>query len=183
MKILLLAVLATLSWASPIYERYLPHENPGYNPEVSYVRIKNHFKYYCAVLQVKNYYEEYMRDQSYRTNNAQISHSPAEIMAQSVCTAINNNNGYVYAVQRICAASSGTCEEICTSRDLAKQDPQTHDYTWVAAAALHVYVDRPSSDPGTAADPHIGLKVLRYPNIHQSGCGPNFCCCLVPYQL
>ena len=58
-----------------------------------------------------------MRDQSYRTNDdaatAQISHSPEEIMAQSVCTAINNNNGYVYVVQRICATSSGTCAQIC----------------------------------------------------------------------
>ena len=70
----------------------------------------------------------------------------------------------------------------CTAPNLRSQDPQTKDRTWIAAAALHVYVDRPSSAPGTAAAPHIGLKVLRYPNIHQPGCGPNFCCCLVPYD-
>lgn len=134
--------------------------------------------------QINNLYEEYMREQSYGTNHhasAQVSHSNVEIMAQSICTSINNNNGYVYAVQRICATSSGTCAEICTAPKLRAQDPQTSDRTWIAAAALHVYVDRPSSAPGTAADPHIGLKVLRYPNIHQSGCGPNYCCCLAPY--
>ena len=124
-----------------------------------------------------------MSEQSYRTDNdatAQISHSPAEIMAQSICTAITNNNGWVYAVQRKCASSSGTCAQICTSVKLRHQDPQTKARTWIPSAALHVYANRPSSAPGTSAAPHIGLKVYRYANIHQSGCGPNFCCCHVP---
>ena len=71
MKILLLAVLATLSCANPIYERYLSRENPGYNPEVSHARIKIISNFVlCCLLQVKNYFEEYMRDQPDRTSIA-----------------------------------------------------------------------------------------------------------------
>ena len=124
-----------------------------------------------------------MADQSYGTNKdakAQDFCNIAEIMAQSICVAITNNNGWVYAVQRKCATASGTCAQICAAPKLRGQDRQTRSRTWVASAALHIYANRPSSAPGTAADPHIGLKVYRYPSIHQSGCGPNFCCCHVP---
>ena len=173
--LLLLAVLATLAWTNPL-------DDPDTNPEVSYVRIKIIQILYCAVLQVNSYFEEFMTDQSHGTDDdatAQISYSPTEIMAQSICTAITNNYRWTYAVQRKCHTSSGTCAQICTSVKLRNQDPTTRTKTWFASAALHIYPNRPSSRPGTVAAPHLGLKVFRYTDVHQSGCGPNFCCCHV----
>ena len=106
-------------------------------------------------------------------------HSNDEVMAQSICTSITNFRGWTYAVQRLCLGPT-TCRKICTSLNLRNQDPRTRGRQWYVAAALHVYTNRPSSRPGTASNPHIGLKVYNYANINQSGCGPNWCCCHVP---
>jgi len=109
------------------------------------------------------------------------NHPEIEVMAQSICTAITGFSGWTYAVQRVCTSSSTvTCNNLCKSPHLRSQDRQTRSREWRAAAAIHVYRNRPSSSPGTAAAPHIGMKVFRYGTIHGTGCGPNFCCCHVP---
>ena len=108
-------------------------------------------------------FEEYVTDQNNKGATAQAFCNIAEMMAQSICVAITNNNGWVYAVQRKCATASGTCAQICATPKLRGQDPQTKARTWVASAALHIYA---SSASRTASDLHIGLKVYRYPSIH-----------------
>ena len=108
------------------------------------------------------------------------SHNEYETIAQSVCTSMavsKNLDGWAYAVQRLCSGTD-TCLEICTSKSLHEQDPQTKDKRWRGLGALHVYLDRPSSSPGTSNDPHIGLKVYWSSIYHVgTGCGPNYCCC------
>ena len=107
------------------------------------------------------------------------SHSDVEVIAQSICTSLNGASpGWTYAVERKCFRDNReTCAQICTSPALRSQDPQTQAKTWIPVAALHVYKNRPSSSPGTVANPRIGLKVYQYSNIHSTGCGPNYCCC------
>ena len=114
---------------------------------------------------------------------AHVIHPEEELMAQSICTSITGVLGWTYAVQRACTSTNTeTCASICLSQNLRSQDPQTSSKTWFAAAAIHVYKNRPSSGPGTVSNPQIGLKVYRYGNLYNTGCGPNFCCChALPY--
>ena len=108
------------------------------------------------------------------------AHPENELLAQSICTSIAGFRGWTYAVQRVCTGQSTyTCTQICTSQNLRKQDPETSERQWFAAAAIHVYSHRPSSSPGTPSSPHIGLKVFHYGNVDTVGCGPNWCCCHV----
>ena len=109
-----------------------------------------------------------------------VTHTDIEIIAQAYCSAIGTPRGMTYAVQRVCGtASPQTCTDICTSKKLHDQDPQTKNNVWYAGAAVHVYPNRPSSAGGTVADPILGLKVLSFSDVNSPGCGPNFCCCTV----
>ena len=121
---------------------------------------------------------------SYDNQNAAAAvatHPENELLAQSICTSIAGFHGWTYAVQRVCSSQSKiTCTQICTGQNLQNQDPQTSGRQWFAAAAIHVYSNRPSSSPGTPSSPHIGLKVFHYGNVDNTGCGPNWCCCHVP---
>lgn len=130
--------------------------------------------------------EKYPSAQSFYDNTATTQGSERqEIIAQSICTAISGSNQWVFAVQRTCATQD-TCEEICASEKLHSQAPEQtiKDREWRATAAVHVYRDRPLSQPGTAADPYLGLMVYRYANVNAPTgyCGPNYCCCSVAYN-
>ena len=101
-------------------------------------------------------------------------------MAQSICTSITGDPGWVYAVERVCRPSNReTCTQICESDNLRSQSQQTEPtlIQWRASAALLVYNNRPATSPSTVANPHLGLQIFRYRNIDNPGCGPNFCCC------
>ena len=118
---------------------------------------------------------------------AGVRHNEYETTAQSVCTsmAVNRNrSGWTYAVQRQCQGShsTDTCVQVCASQILHKQDSQTKDQPWSTLGAIHVYADRPSSSPGNAENPQIGLKVFWSEKYHQwSTCGPNYCCCFAAF--
>ena len=183
--LLLLAVLATLAWAKP---SYFPANDPWdmYYPsmptnEVSDVRMLPTLLIPYSLLQEA--YEEYATEQSTEVND-QASNERAEIMAQSICTAISGPTGWVFAVQRDCGTSD-TCENICASKRLHAQAPQRRIVVgqWKATAALHIYGRGPSSGPSTVDNPHLGFMVYRYNYVNTGGyCGPNYCCCFVPYN-
>ena len=86
-------------------------------------------------------------------------------------------HGWVYAVRRDCV-STHSCDDICNSKYLHVQDPQTVSKSWRCVGALHVYDIRPAT--GNGKPPKLGLKTLYhgYENCKHSGsCGPNYCCC------
>ena len=93
-----------------------------------------------------------------------------------ICTAITGFGGWVYRAEQMCSGKE-TYTQICGSKALHGQDTQAVKWLWQATAVLHVYKQHPSTSPSTVADPHLGLKVYRYPNT--VGCGPNFRCCFV----
>ena len=108
---------------------------------------------------------------------SQATHSEEEIIAQSVCTSMASNKGMVYAVRRFCHSNNKrTCVDVCTNDALRQKDPHTSSRGWTAVGALHVFKNRPVSTPGT-----LGLKVFRYSSVKTNGCGPNYCCCHVPF--
>ena len=112
--------------------------------------------------------------------NVESQHTEEEIMAQSICTSITGIHGWVYAVERVCHPSNReTCTQICESDKLRSQDLTSEPrlVQWRASAALLVYPNQPSTAPSTAANPHLGLKIFRYENVNNPGCGPNYCCC------
>lgn len=113
---------------------------------------------------------------------AQVHHSFAEIMAQSICTAITGGTpGWIFAVKRQCSNTAGSCAAICTQRTLNEKDSYINRRKMFASGAIHVYENRPSSTiPGTAAKAQVGLMVYRHNNIYRNNCGPNYCCCFVP---
>ena len=108
------------------------------------------------------------------------SHSDEELLAQASCQALasqQDNYDRVYAVGRLCSTSAGSCDAICLSANLTRQDPQTAAHTWSAIGAFHIYPNRPSTTDGTVDNAMLGLKSKRE-GIYYNGCGPNFCCCL-----
>ena len=107
------------------------------------------------------------------------SHSDEELLAQASCQALaiqQNNNGRVYAVGRQCGTTAGSCDAICLSANLTRQDPQTASHIWSAIGAFHIYNNRPSTTFGTVDNAMLGLKSVRT-STHYNVCGPNFCCC------
>ena len=112
------------------------------------------------------------------------SHSDEELLAQASCQAIasqQNNYGRVYAVGRQCSTTAGSCDAICLSANLTRQDRQTVSHIWSAIGAFHIYYDRPSTTSGTVDNAMLGLKSKRECTLH-NGCGPNFCCCIARYR-
>ena len=188
LSLLLLAVLGTVAWTKP---SYFPAAAADLNPwdmyypsmpsdEVSDVRIAPTL---LTDSLSQEAYEEYATEQSTEAT-AQGYNERAEIMAQSICTAISGPRGWVFAVQRECTTRD-TCANICASKRLHAQAPQHRIVAgqWKATAALHIYGRGPSSGPSTVNDPHLGFMVFRYDYVNTSGyCGPNYCCCLVPYN-
>ena len=108
------------------------------------------------------------------------SHSDEELLAQASCQALasqQDNYGRVYAVGRLCRKIAGSCNAICLSANLTRQDPQTAAHVWSAIGAFHIYYDRPSTTFGTVDNAMQGLKSVRTSTTY-NGCGPNFCCCI-----
>ena len=125
-------------------------------------------------------YEEYATEQSTEVTD-QGYNERAEIMAQSICTAISGTKGWVFAVRRQCKAKD-TCEKICASKKLHSQAPQQRIRVreWKATAALHIYGRGSLRGLSTVNNPHLGFMVYRYANVNSGGyCGPNYCCCFV----
>lgn len=131
--------------------------------------------------QVKN--EEFPSAQSYEATTQGTERQ--EILAQSICTSIAGPNQWVFAVQRDCRTQD-SCEAICTSAKLRVQAPQQRikEREWRATLALHIYPNRPKSQPGNAHNPHLGFWVYRYANVNAPTgyCGPNYCCCSVAFS-
>ena len=104
-----------------------------------------------------------------------------DIIAQASCAAYMpiRPRGWVYAVHRDCSYSE-TCAEVCASKYLHVQDPQTAERTsWRCIGGIHVYYGRPYTGDGKAKA-LLGLKTYFYG--YEScggGCGPNYCCCKV----
>ena len=108
-------------------------------------------------------------------------HNEYETIAQSACTtmAISGNHiGWTFAVKRQCDSSTASCETICSLQTLHALDKQTSEKQWSCLGAVHVYADRPVSQPSTTSRPSIGFKVYWSPTYYTSkNCGPNYCCC------
>ena len=109
------------------------------------------------------------------------SHDEYETVAQSVCTSLairKGINGWTYAVNRQCRSDMDSCEAICASEALHKQDDQTKSNRWSCLGAVHVYGYRSSSSPSNSSHPSMGLKIYWSINYHKNtACGPNYCCC------
>ena len=114
------------------------------------------------------------------TAELQASHNEYETIAQAVCTSMavtKSMGGWTFAIQRRCSGPD-TCVQICASKFLHTQDPQTTHRQWSTLGAIHVYGSRPSSSVSTVNSPHIGFKVYWSSNYHTgTSCGPNYCCC------
>ena len=114
------------------------------------------------------------------------SHDEYETIAQSVCTSLairKGINGWTYAVNRQCRSDMDSCEAICASEALHKQDDQTKSNRWSCLGAVHVYGYRSSSSPSNSSHPSMGLKIYWSVSYHKNtACGPNYCCCHATWQ-
>ena len=110
-------------------------------------------------------------------------HDEYETIAQAACTTMvikGNHGGWTFAVKRQCDSSTASCETICGLQALHNLDGQTRSRQWSCLGGVHVYPDRPVSQPSTTSKPSIGFKVFWSPNYHaEKHCGPNYCCCYV----
>ena len=109
------------------------------------------------------------------------SHIIEDILAQASCSIYfpNTAHTWVYAVRKVCSSSGPTCTEVCTSKYLHVQDPQTAPKTtWKCIGSMHIYLGRPATGNGNT--PKLGLKTA-FLGIEScgGGCGPNYCCCRV----
>ena len=108
-------------------------------------------------------------------------HNEYETIAQSACTSMavkEGHAGWTFAVQRQCDSSTKPCEAICATQALHTQDKQSSLKQWSCLGALHVYRERPVSQPSTTSKPSMGFKVYWSPGYHTGqNCGPNYCCC------
>ena len=104
-----------------------------------------------------------------------------DVIAQASCAAYMpiRPQGFVYAVHRDCSYTQ-TCAEVCASKYLHVQDPQTAQRSnWRCIGGLHVYYGRPATGDGKKATV-LGLKTYFYGyEACGGGCGPNYCCCKV----
>ncbi len=110
------------------------------------------------------------------------THSEYETIAQSVCTSMaikENRAGWTFAVKRQCDSVTAPCQTICALQALHNLDTQSSKQQWQCLGAIHVYPNRPVSNPSTLTSPSIGFKVYWSPSYHEGQhCGPNYCCCL-----
>ncbi len=116
-------------------------------------------------------------------------------MAQSMCQAAavtyHSGFGLVYTVGRGCEHPKGVggptakhnCHDICKSHNLPRNQPHlTNRYTCIAA--FHVYRNNPATNPaGDVGSATLGLASAEVKcNYSSKGCGPNFCCCFLPFN-
>jgi len=74
-------------------------------------------------------------------------------------------------MQSACTNTAPTCAEVCASKYLHVQDPQTaQSTTW---RCIHVYFGRPATGDGNT--PTLGLKTVFYGYENcVEGCGPDY---------
>ena len=109
-------------------------------------------------------------------------HGEYETIAQSVCTSMAIKEGcagWTFAIKRQCDSVTEPCQKLCGLQALHDLDQQSRKQQWSCLGAIHVYGNRPVSNPSTTSNPSIGYKVYWSPSYHVGGsCGPNYCCCL-----
>ncbi len=89
-----------------------------------------------------------------------------QILAQATCTAMRPEQGFTFAVQRICERELPSCAEICGN--LFEQQAGNLS----CFGALHIY-----ANPFFTADATLGLKTMKQTSCDVTACGPNYCCC------
>jgi len=104
----------------------------------------------------------------------------ADVIAQSSCAAYVSRSpvGFVYAVRRVCSASSPTCAQVCSDPSLHSQAIHTPSDTWTCVGAIFVYN---RNHTGDGKNPTLGLGQYYYGHnkCNLPFCGPNYCCCRV----
>ncbi|CAH1246793.1 Hypp7778 [Branchiostoma lanceolatum] len=111
-------------------------------------------------------------------------------VAQSICTAASSRQGWVFALRRDCLGTAPTCYNICQSARADMEEAISYNGRGSECFdAVNIAKNRPSLRPNpgdreTDAG-KVGLVTYRY---HQGGCswapnhcGPNYCCCRIPY--
>jgi len=133
----------------------LPEEHRGgRNEEAAHARVKRAYQ---------SYYYNYLDE-----------------MAMSICAAIQQYVGQIYAVRRTPGEAS-TCKDICTNDELRDQAAnEWKSKQWGCSESLHVYKGSKvlAENHDSDTDSHkLGLAVYRYQSCTLAGAGPNYCCC------
>ena len=108
------------------------------------------------------------------------AHTTEEILASAICQREGSLGQWVFAVGRKCRWPSitSTCNEICESQTLRRQDSQVKNSRMYCAGAYHVYGGRPVTNKnGEAKTATLGLKT-RKERCSYNSCGANYCCCI-----